>query len=306
METPVARFSSLIVSASAIGFLLAGCSAAAGNAVVGIPASAPPSYTQAGNTIDSGISGIDKAVQAELAAANAVQSDGASPGVLVEINALTSVSSLVRAEAFTGLQKTGANEIAKRQASVNALIVDVRNAAFLSGITLSGSSLSATLLSMLYGVNAQLDAFAATIASDSLPDVLRSDVTSIGPSTRVAGLIKPMTHLAIAGGGELRELNDLAARYQQLRAVVAGVASSNPNHGQEVARLADLSASIATATTTVDSAVGAVMSLTASGFPSNKTTVTQVRDALVQLRSPLGKLGEAKADVIAILALLAN
>jgi hypothetical protein len=282
---------------------LAGCSAAAGNAVVGIPASAPPSYTQAGNTIDSG---IDQAVKAELAAANAVQSDGASPGVLVEINALTSVSALLRAEAFTGLQKTGANEIAKRQASVNALIVDVRNAAFLSGITLSGSSLSATLLSMLYGVNAQLDAFAATIASDSLPDVLRSDVTSIGPSTRVAGLIQPMTHLAIAGGGELHELNDLTAKYQQDLALVAGVASSNPNHGQEVNRLADLSASIATARQTVNSALGAVMSLTASGFPSNKLTVTNVRDALVQLRSPLGKLGEAKADVVAILALLAN
>src|ERR1700692_822201 len=177
MERPVARFSSLIASATAIGFLLAGCSAAAGNAVVGIPASAPPSYTQAGNTIDSG---IDQAVQAELAAANAVQSDGASPGVLVEINALTGVNALIRAEAFTSLQKTGANEIAKRQGYVSALIADVRNDAFLNGITLSGSRLSVTLLSMLYGVNAQLDALAARIATDSLPDVLRSDVTSIG------------------------------------------------------------------------------------------------------------------------------
>jgi hypothetical protein len=305
MERPVARFSSLIASATAIGFLLAGCSAAAGNAVVGIPASAPPSYTQAGNTID--LKGIDHAVQAELAAANAVQSDGASPGVLVELNALSGgVNALIRAEAFTGLQKTGANEIAKRQGYVNALIADVRNDAFLNGVTLSGRSLSATLLSMLYGVNAQLDALAAKVAFDSLPDALRSDVTSIGPSTRVAGLISPMTHLAIAGGGELRELNYLAARYQQLRVAIAGVASSNPNHGLEVARLADLSTSIASATRTVDSAVGAVMSLTVSGFPANKATVTQIRDALVQLRSPLGKLGEAKADVIAILALLAN
>jgi hypothetical protein len=303
MERPVARFSSLIATATAVGFLLAGCSATAGNAIVGIPASAPPAYTQAGNTIDSA---IDQAVQAELAAANALQSDGAPSGVLVEINALTSVNALIRDEAFTSLKTTGANEITKRQGYVNTLIGDVRSDAYLSGITLSGRSLSATLLSMLYGVKAQLDGLAAKIAYDSLPDVLRSDVTSIGPSTRVAGLILPMTHLAIAGGGELRELNDLAARYQQLRSAVAGVAGSNPNHSLEIARLADLSASIAVARQIVESEVRAVMSLSPSGFPSNKATVTAVRNALVYLRTPHGKLFEAKADVGAILTLLAN
>jgi hypothetical protein len=282
MERPVARFSSLSATAIAVGFLLAGCSAVAGNAVVGIPASAPPAYTQAGNTIDSA---IDQAVQAELAAANAVQSDGAPAGVLVEINALTSVTALIRAEAFTSLQTTGGKEIAKRQGYVNALIGDVRADTYLNGITLSGSSLSATLLSMLYSVKAQLDGLSSNIANASLPDELRSEVTSIGPSTRVAGLILPMTHLAIAGGGELRELNDLAARYQQLRITVAGVAGSNPNHSLEVARLADLSASIAAARQIVVSAVAAVMSLSPSGFPSNKATVTAVRNALVSLRS---------------------
>jgi hypothetical protein len=299
----VARFSSLSATAIAVGVLLAGCSAVAGNAVVGIPASAPPAYTQAGNTIDSA---IDQAVQAELAAANAVQSDGAPAGVLVQINALTSVTALIRAEAFTSLQTTGGKEIAKRQGYVNALIGDVRADTYLNGITLSGSSLSATLLSMLYSVKAQLDGLSSNIANASLPDELRSEVTSIGPSTRVAGLILPMTHLAIAGGGELRELNDLAARYQQLRLTVAGVAGSNPNHSLEVARLADLSASIAAARQIVVSAVAAVMSLSPSGFPSNKATVTAVRNALVSLRSPSGKLFEAKADVAAINALLAN
>ena len=303
MERPVVRFSSLSATAIAIGFLLAGCSAVAGNAVIGIPSSAPPSNTQAGNTFDSA---IDQAVQAELAAANAVQSDGAPAGVQVEINALTSVTALIRSEAFTSLQTTGAKEIAKRQGYVNALIGDVRADAYLNGVTLSGSSLSATLLSMLYGVNAQLDGLGSSIANDSLPDVLRNDVTSIGPSTRVAGLILPMTHLAIAGGGELRELNDLATRYQQLQSAVAGVAGSNPNHSLEVARLADLSASIAAARQVVESAVAAVMSLSPSGFPANKATVTAVRNALVSLRSPSGKLFEAKADVAAINALLAN
>ena len=48
------------------------------------------------------------------------------------------------------------------------------------------------------------------------------------------------------------------------------------------------------------------MSLSPSGFPANKATVTAVRNALVSLRSPSGKLFEAKADVAAINALLAN
>ena len=306
MERPVARFSSLIATAAAVGFLLAGCSATAGNAIVGIPASAPPAYTQAGNTIDSAISAIDQAVQAELAAASALQSDGAPAGVLVEMNALTSVNALIRAEAFTSLQTTGAKEIAKRQGYVSALIGDVRADAYLSGITVSGRSLSTTLLSMLYGVKAQLDGLAAKIVYDSLPDVLRRDVISIGPSTRVAGLILPMTHLAIAAGGELRELNALASQYQLLRSAVAGVAVSNPNHSLEVARLADLSASIASARQIVESAVGAVLSPTPSGFPSNKATVASVRNQLVSMRTQLGKLGEAKADVGTIRRLLAN
>jgi hypothetical protein len=302
MERPIARGWTLVASASVIGFLLAGCATNVNNPDVGIPPSAPPAYTYPGNTD----SGIDQAVEAELAAASAIQSDGASPGVLVEINALTSVTALIRSEAFTSLQTTGAKEIAKRQGSVNALIADVRGDVYLNGITLSASSLSATLLSMLAGVSAQLDRQGATIASDSLPDVLRSDVTNIGPSTRVAGLIQPMTHLAIAGGGELRELNDLTTRYQQLQSLVAGVAASNPNHSREVARLADLSASIAAARQSVESAVAAVISLSPSGFPANKATVTAVRNALVYLRSPQGKLFEAKADVGAILSLLAN
>ncbi len=290
MGRTVAKLTSLTAGATAVTFLLAGCSAAAGNAVVGIPASAPPAYTQAGNTIDTN---IDQAVQAELAAAGTIQSDAASSSVLVEINALTSGTALIRAEAFSALQRTGANEIAKREAIVSSLIGDVRNDAYLSGITFAGSSLSATLLSRLYGVDAQLQGLAGQIASDSLPYQLQSDVKSIGPSTRVAGLISPMTHLAIAGGDVLRVLNDLSREYQTLRSTATGGGSL---------RLADLSASIASARQIADSAIAAVMSLNVSGYPANKATVKQIHDALVQLRSPLGKLGEARADVLALLS----
>ncbi len=67
---------------------------------------------------------------------------------------------------------------------------------------------------------------------------------NIGPSTRVLGLIQPMTHLAVAGGDMLRELNYLATQYPKFQAQVAGVASSDPNKSAEVARLSDLAGAI--------------------------------------------------------------
>jgi hypothetical protein len=303
MERPVARLSTFIASASVIGFLLAGCSPNVNNAIVGIPASAPPVVAQPVSSFDSG---LELAVQAELKAADSIQSDGAPPGLQVEINALTGVNALIRAEAFSNLQVTGANQISKREGYVNALIADVERDPYLSGITVSGRSLSTTLLSMLEGVNARLQQMAVTVATDSLPDVLGSDVRNIGPSTRVLGLIQPMTHLAVAGGDMLRELNYLASQYPTLQARVAGVPSSDPNKSMEVARLNGLAGAMSSARQTLISGIGAVLSLTPSGYPGNKTTISTVRDAFTFLRSNLGKLSEAKADVNALLALLPN
>jgi hypothetical protein len=57
---------------------------------------------------------------------------------------------------------------------------------------------------------------------------------------------------------------------------------------------------------TVDSALGAIMTLTPASYPGSKTTIVNVRNALIQLRSPLGKFGEATADANAIVDLLNN
>jgi hypothetical protein len=302
MERPIARGWTLAASASVIGFLLVGCATNVNNPIVGIP----PSVTPVGPPTSNFDSGLDAAIRAELVAANQIQSDGALPGVPVEINALTGVRALLGAEAFSSNLAMGASEIAKREGYVSALIADVQGDPYLNGIRVAGGALSATLLTMLEGVNVQLEALAAKIASDSLPDVLRSDVLSIGPSTRVLGLIQPMAHLAIAGGDELRELNDLWSKYQQLQATVAGVPNTNPNKSQEVASLSDLATVIASAKQDVVSGVAAVLSLTPSGFPSNKPTIISVRSGFIQMRTPLGKVGEAKADEGAILQLLAN
>lgn len=303
MERPIARLSMLMVGASVTGLLLAGCSPNVNNPVVGTPPPDGQVNTPPAVSFDSG---LDQAVQAELAAVNSIQSDGAPAGVLVEINALSSVTALIRYEAFSSLQTTGASEISKREGYVNALIADVQRNPYLTGIELSGHTLSATLLSMLDAVNAHLVQLGATVASDSIPDMLRSDVLSIGTSTRVTGLIQPMTHLAIAGGDMLRELNILTSQYQAFQHLVAAVPISDPNKSMEVAKLSELAQAIASARQTVTMGVGAVLSLTPSGFPANKATITSVRNAFIQIRSPLGKLGTANAVVKQILALLAN
>jgi hypothetical protein len=301
MARPITRASALVASATAVGFLLAGCAGSTG-AVIGVPSSATP-VRHGAVSIDNA---INQAIENELIQANQTQSVNEPAISQVQLNALNSLRSLVRAEAFDTLLASGAKQIAKREGLVNTLIADVQADKYLTGVDLAGASLSGRLLSILGGVNSHLQALGAKIASDLLPDVLRSDFLSIGPSTRISGLVEPMTHLTIAGGDELSELNTLAASERQLASQVAAGASIDSNYAAETSRLRDLTASIASARATVDSRLAEVLSLTAGGFPANKATIVSVRSALIQLRSPFGKIGEASADATAILELLAK
>jgi hypothetical protein len=291
----------LVVGATAAGMLITGCGS--GNTtVIGVPPSSSPVNQQTVNSIDPA---VNAAIASQLAQANANQSDGQPAESQVELDALNSVNSVIRAEAFSTLQASGATQIAKREAIINTLVDNVRANKYLSGVDPAGRSLSASLLSILSGVDSRLEALGAQIASELLPDVLRSDVESIATSTRVGGIYDPMTHLALAGGDELYELGLLSNQEQQLAGEVAAQAGQ-PNHSSEIARLNDLESSIVKARATVDSALGAIMTLTPASYPGSKTTIVNVRNALIQLRSPLGKFGEATADANAIVDLLNN
>lgn len=298
----LARAFPLIACATAVGFLLAGCAGGSAGAVIGVPSSAAP-LLRGGISLDNA---INQAIDNELIQANQTQGVNEPAINPIELNALNSLKSLVRAEAFDTLLASGAKQIAKRQGLVNTLIADVQSDRYLTGVDVGGASLSRSLLSILSGVNGRLEALGAKIASDALPDVLRSDFLSINTSTRVSGLVAPMTHLTIAGGDELSVLTTLAASARQLASQVAGGAATDANYAAETSRLRDLTASIASARATVDSALAAVLSLTAAGFPGNKATIQAVRTALIQLRSPSGRIGEANADATAILELLAK
>jgi hypothetical protein len=299
MERSHTRIWLTVFGATVAGMLLAGCSPST-TAVIGIPPSSSAVDVVPVNSVDAA---VNSAIASQLAQATANQSDGQPAQAQVEIDALNSVNALIRAEAFTNLQATGAKEIAKREGIINTLIDAVQANKFLSGVDPSGRSLSASLLSILSGVDSQLQAVGAQIASELLPDVLRSDVLSIATSTRVGGIYEPMTHLALAGGDELYELGLLSSQEQQLAGEVAAQ-TGGPNYSAEVSRLSDLESSITSARATIDSALAAVMSLTPASYPASTTTIVNVRSALIQLRSPLGKIGEANADANEIVDLL--
>jgi hypothetical protein len=289
----------MVFGATVAGMLLAGCSSST-TAVIGVPPSSSPVNEQPVNSIDAAVNAV---IASQLAQANENQSDGQPAQAQVELDALTSVNALIRAEAFTSLQATGAKEIAKREGIINTLVSAVQANKYLNGVDPAGRSLSASLLSILSGVESQLQALGAQIASDLLPNVLRSDVLSIATSTRVGGIYDPMTHLAIAGGDELYELGLLSNQEQQLAREVAAQ-TGGPNYAAETERLNDLESSITSARATIDSALAAVMSLTPASYPGSTTTIVNVRSALIQLRSPLGKIGEANADANEIVDLL--
>jgi len=304
MDRSLSRVATLVVGAAAACALLAGCSSTGpGAQVIGTPAQATPvGAAPSGNFL----AGLQATISDELNLASSNQSDSESPVILLELEALQSVPDLIRAEQFTSLQTVGTNQTAKREKVVYALIADVQNNRYLAGVDVNGSSLSSSLVSMLNGVNAELAADGNQIAAAQMPDELRAAVLGMGNSTRVYGLVEPMVHLSIAGGDVIAEVNDLAATEQQLATRVAAGSTTDPNYGQESARLRDLSVQISIARVQANAAVSAVLGLTPAGFPGNKATIQSSRAALTALRTPFGTLSDAIGDVDSINSLLGS
>ena len=188
MDRSLSRFTVLVGSAVAAVSLLAGCaSVTPGPAVVVQPVGAQAVPTPAASDF---LTGLQQAVASELNAINSTQSDNEPPAVLIQLNALISESALLQAENFGSLITTGANQIAKRERLVNALLADVKSSSYLNGVTVNGVSLSQSLLSLLGRVDGQLQSLATSISSATLTDVLRADILGIA-GTRVLGLVQP-------------------------------------------------------------------------------------------------------------------
>lgn len=298
MDRSFSRFAALIGGAATVG-LLAGCSSTApGGAVLGAPrpVTSAPADTSAGNALI----GLEQAIDNELNAVNATQSANQVPMVLIELQALDSPSSLIKAENFQKLISLGTNQVVKREQVVQALISEVEGNNYVGTVSVSGRSLRASLVALLESVNGQLANLVNSISSATLTDVVRAEVTSINASTRVYGLVEPQVHLALAGGDELVELNDLASQSTTLAAHLASAGSSDPVYAKDLALLADLNRQIAVAQSAVNAALHSVLSLTAAGFPGNKSTVVSARATLTALRDPAGAIGTALGDAAEI------
>jgi hypothetical protein len=296
MVRSFSRRAALIGGASVVALFAAGCaSTAPGGADIGVPG--PATSAQPKPSGDA-LAGMELAISNELNAVNSTQNAGESPQALLLLTALNSPSSLQRAETFTSLLALGSKAATQREQVVLALLAEVGRNSYIQGVTIGGTSLSASLTSILNGVNGQLATLANTVATATLTDVARTTLISINASTRVYGLIEPMVHLALAGGVEIAEVNALATHAQHLaNQVEAAGASGDPHYLTDLALLRDLTARLATARQIADSAVSTVLGLKASGFPANKATITAARAALLQLRSPGGALGIAQGDV---------
>jgi hypothetical protein len=288
MGRSLSRFSLLIGSAIAGGSLLAGCaSEVPGPAVIGAPAAvAAVAPTPTSNDF---LAGLEQAVSSELSAINSTESDNEPPEVLVELNALNNEGSLIAAENFASLITTAANQISKRERLVNALTVDVNDSTYLNGVTVNGSSLSSEILALLSGVDSQLQSQANAVDSAAEADQLRAVILSIGPGTRVLGLVQPAVHLAIAAGEELQAANFLQAQYVVLNKK-SNFWQCAPQYADEQTDLGYLEADITSATRTATEGVQAVLALTPAGYPANKATILSVRSQLLQVKSPLGPL----------------
>ncbi len=302
MGRSISRFT-LVGSAIAVGSLLAGCAATQpGPAVIAQPAAAAAVAAQPAGDY---LAGLEQAITNELNAINSTQTDNEPPEVLVELNALSSESSLIQAENFGSLVTTGSNQILKRERLVNALIADVKGNAYLSGAEVNGASVSASILAILERVSAQLQAQASSIESASLVDVLRSVIISIGPSTRVFGLVEPEIHLVVAGGDELQAASILEGQYQTLKTKVSHYKKSS-QYAEMTQRLQDLASDVATVTSGATADVEALLALSPAGYPVNRATILSTRAQLTQFRAPLGQLNTAAGDVSEIESLLSQ
>jgi hypothetical protein len=292
MGRSLSRFSLLIGSAVAGGSLLAGCaSEVPGPAVIVAPAAVAVAAST--STSNNYLAGLEQAVSSELSAINSTESDNEPPEVLVELNALNNEGSLIAAENFASLITTAANQISKRERLVNALTVAVNDSTYLNGVDVHGTSLSTQILAVLSGVASQLQSQANSVDSAAEADQLRAVILSIGPGTRVLGLVQPVVHLAIAAGEEIQAATFLNNQYQVLYAKAQHHQGASW-YTQASQQLGYMRADIATATATAAADAEAVLALTPAGYPGNKAAILSVRAQLLQLKSPLGPLNSAE------------
>ncbi len=281
---------------------LSACGAVANGPIIGVP---PALHAPGGSTSSKDLlAGVQQALQAGLDQAGATAAGSDVPQLAAQVNALANDASLIAAERMDALKLLGAQATGSREAYVQKLISDVQSNPNLSGVSVGGQNVQQTLLAHLQQVQGQLQALAAKIAADSLVDVLRSDVTSVASTTRVYGLVSPVTHVAIAAGDALHTASTLDVQSRQLFNQISAGSGGDPNYSSELNLSGRLQSAVNVAAATAGTAIRQVESLQ-PGDPSANAVLASQRQAVAALVAPSGALTQAASYIGQIHYLLA-
>jgi hypothetical protein len=286
-----------------VAFALSACGVTASGPVIGVPQ--PVQVSESSASASDALAAFQNFLDNQLSQAVATVSGSDGVQLAAEVNALANDASLIGAERVDALRALGEHAASTREAVVERLIGDVQADSKLAGTSVAGSDVGQTLIARLEAVRAQLEALAARIAGDSLTDVLRADVVSVGSSSRVYGLVSPVTHIVIAAGDTLHAANSLDQQNQQLVTQIAAGAASDPNYLTELKLSNNLQSAINTTRAVAGTAIQQVESLRPSDGASAQTLSSQ-RLALSALTGPNGALTGAAGDINQIRILLAQ
>jgi hypothetical protein len=279
---------------------LTSCGVTENGPIIGVPP--PIRAASATASASDAIAAFENALAAKLN--DAVTTTGTDATQLqAQINALASDGTLIAAERMTALKALGAQAVATRVAFVQKLIRDVQADPLLPGTSVAGQSVPLTLIARLQTVEASLKALGAKIAADALISVLRADIVSAASSSRVYGLVSPMTHIVIAAGDVIHTANDLNRQSQLLFTQITTGSSGDPNYASEVSLSNQLQSVIRSALAVAATAIQQVESLQASGGSPSATLSTQ-KLALGALSAANGPLFNAVSYIDQIRYLL--
>jgi hypothetical protein len=284
----ISRCSGRLIGVATVA-LLAGCGVNMNAAVIGVPPTVAPGVVL--SSTDPAIGAYQRALVDELNQAASTQGAHEAQQLQAQFEALTNNHTLIGAEKIDALRQFGAQQIALRQTVVSQLIADVQSRQHLS------SGQRSALIANLQAVSAHLTSLGNVIAQDTLVDRLRTDVISMANSTRIYGVVLPVVYLADAADSMIAEASLLAQRGQQIYGTIVQKGAGDPNHGLEVAAYQSLQTQIGTLDATANSGVNAVLSLSASDYPTATSVINGERSLMSSVLGPFGPMTAAQTFV---------
>ena len=204
-----------------------------------------------------------------LAALTALAATLASPALAADTPAVARLHA--RADA----------EIARRLVALDRLAAVVSDARHLAGADRDA------LLNQISNDRSELTSLKATIDSDSNPTTLRAEVRRIVTDFRVYVLLEPQVRLVRALDAE----QDAIARLTDVAAALKSRIDAAKSAGKDVTAaqtaLDDMNAKLAAASAAVEGRAAAVIALTPSGYPGNRSTLDAVRRAVIDAHADL-------------------